>query len=459
MAGIGFELRRLMKPGSFSSLLRAYGYAGLIGSGPWVLSIVGVLLIGLLAGGRGHASGRVPIDQFLVTVTWLTMSSLVLTGPLQLMLSRFVADKLFDNRRSAVLPNLLGALSLTALVAGGLAIVAAFALFGGQSLLYRLLLVTCEVTLCGCWILTVLLSSLKAYRSVLLTYLAGYGASVGISLLLGRYGLEGYLAGFWAGQAVLFFLMLATVLRSYPGERLVSLQFLRSGQSFRILLVTGLCYNLGIWADKLLFWLNPAVSQPVIGPLRASVVYDLPIFLSYLSIIPGMAVFLLRMETDFAESYQNLFAAVRGGDTLAHIERLKDEMVVVVRQGIYEIFKVQGLVVAGLVLWGDRLLAALDISPLYVPLFLVDVVSAGVQVVLLSVLNVFFYLDKRAHALLLTALFLIANSLLTRATFSLGPAFYGYGFAAALTVTTLLGLFLLGRSFDNLEYETFMHQR
>ncbi|MFX5494607.1 exopolysaccharide Pel transporter PelG, partial [Acinetobacter baumannii] len=72
-------------------------------------------------------------------------------------------------------------------------------------------------------------------------------------------------------------------------------------QVFVSLLLTGLCYNLGIWIDKFIFWFNPSTSDLGIGPLRASILYDLPIFLAYLSIIPGMAVFLVRIETDFAE--------------------------------------------------------------------------------------------------------------------------------------------------------------
>lgn len=66
-------------------------------------------------------------------------------------------------------------------------------------------------------------------------------------------------------------------------------------------MLTGLFYNLGIWVDKFIFWLHPVTGSTVIGPLRASLVYDLPVFLAYLAIIPGMAVFLVRMETDFVE--------------------------------------------------------------------------------------------------------------------------------------------------------------
>src|SRR5256885_2912760 len=52
----------------------------------------------------------------------------------------------------------------------------------------------------------------------------------------------------------------------------------------------------------------------------------LPVFLSYLSIIPGMAVFLVRIETDFVEYYDKFFDAVRGGGSLEYIESMRNEM-------------------------------------------------------------------------------------------------------------------------------------
>ncbi|MGC9129213.1 MAG: exopolysaccharide Pel transporter PelG, partial [Acidithiobacillus sp.] len=51
MAGIGFELRRILQRKSYLAMAEAYGYAGLVSSGPWLLSIFGILLLGFLAVG------------------------------------------------------------------------------------------------------------------------------------------------------------------------------------------------------------------------------------------------------------------------------------------------------------------------------------------------------------------------------------------------------------------------
>ena len=49
MAGIGFELRKVLKRDNLHSLLQAYTLAAVLGSGPWILSMVGIVVIGLLS--------------------------------------------------------------------------------------------------------------------------------------------------------------------------------------------------------------------------------------------------------------------------------------------------------------------------------------------------------------------------------------------------------------------------
>ena len=87
-----------------------------------------------------------------------------------------------------------------------------------------------------------------------------------------------------------------------------------------------------------------------------------------------------------------------------------------------------------------------------------DVVAAGLQVVLLGILNIFFYLDKRQIVVFLCTLFLFANIALTALSLHLGANYYGYGFALSLLITVLTGMHLLSRKLDTLEYETFMLQ-
>jgi uncharacterized membrane protein len=137
---------------------------------------------------------------------------------------------------------------------------------------------------------------------------------------------------------------------------------------------------------------------------------------------------------------------------------MRDEMVYSVRQGLGQIAKVQTLAILVTFVAAPYLLDWLGISRLYLPLLHVQVVGAGLQVGVMAVLNVFFYLDQLRAALLLCVLFVVLNVVLTGVTLWLGAADYGYGFALAQLATLVAGLGLLTHRFSQLEYRTFMLQ-
>ena len=134
-------------------------------------------------------------------------------------------------------------------------------------------------------------------------------------------------------------------------------------------------------------------------------------------------------------------------------------MVIAVREGIFQIFRVQGVTVLVLYLMGPTIIAWLGISPKYVHLYYIDLIGVAAQVLMLAVLNVLFYLDRLKDALLLTATLLITNGVFTWITLELGPVYYGYGFGLSMVATAFVGIVRLGAVMDGIEYETFMADR
>jgi uncharacterized membrane protein len=455
MAGIGFELRRLLQKDTLGGKLQAFAFSAIIGSGPWILSIMAILAIGLL-----NASPQAPalmVSAFQISITYLMAGSLILSSLLQLVFTRFIADRLYEKRDSAILGNVLGALLLTFGVSGVVAVGVAAVWLGG-SLLYRLCMVAGFVVLCGVWIAVIFASAIKAYRRILVVFLIGYSVTVGAAYGLRALGGDGLLLGFVIGQATLLFLLLALVVRDYPGEQLLSFEFLQREQIYLSLVWTGLFYNLGVWVDKFLFWAHPQTGVNVLGLLRAAPAYDLSMFLSYLSLIPGMAVFLIRMETDFSEKCALFYATIQSGGTLAQIQEARNELVDSLYSGMRAVMKMQGAVTLVLIIASHDLLAWLGITGVAPALFNIHLLGVGAQLLFLSILNVFYYLDQRQSAFTVCLVFLLGNTLLTWATLQWGPDFYGCGFTAAVWLTCGVSLLILSRKLDALVYETFMLQ-
>jgi len=458
MAGIGFEFRKLLQKDTYWGLFQAYGYSGIVSSGPWILSILGILIVGIYS--VAVVVPPVAVTQFQVSVTYLFMSSLILTGLVQLAFTRYIADRMFEKRNDLVTSAFNGVLMVVTLVSGIIGMIGVFFLFPDQSNLYRLLMLGAFVIMCCIWCATIILSGLKQYKVIVAMFGLGYIIVVGGALLLRRMGMEGLLLGFVLGHFVLLMGMLLMIFRSYPSASFVGFDFLQKRSIYVSLVLTGLFYNLGIWIDKIMFWYNPDTGTPIVGFLNHSVIYDLPVFLAYLSIIPGMAVFLVRIETDFVEFYQKFYDAVREGGSLDYLNEIRDEMVFAIRQGIFEIIKIQGITVLIVFIAGPTLLRWIGITELHLPLLYVQVVGASLQVVFLGLLNVFFYLDKRAIVTILTLLFVVLNVALTALSFHpyFGAPFYGYGYAVSLLICVLIAMQWLEVRLSKLEYETFMLQ-
>lgn len=456
MAGIGFELRKLLQKENLLSLLRAYAFAGIISSGPWVLSIIGMLIIGILS--FAVVTPDILITQFQVTVTVLIALSLIFTGLIQLAFTRFIADRLFEQKHELAISNYHGVLLVVTASTGLLGTLSFGFLFPDQSALFKLEAIAGFVMMSNVWIATVFLSGIKQYNAIVALYLLGYAASVIGALSLRPFDVEGLLGGFIAGQVLLFAGMHAVILKNFPSPRGMSFEMFDPRKLYPTLIAIGFLYNLGLWIDKFIFWYWPPTSQAVIGPLRASVIYDLPVFMAYLSIIPGMAIFLVRIETDFVEHYDRFYAGVREGGSLEEIERSRNGMIEAARAGVFEIIKIQSIATLLLFVVGDRLLGWLQISDLYLPLLYVQTIAAGFQVLFLAILTLYFYLDKRYVVLMICALLVVTNGVLTAISVRMGPEYYGYGFALSLLIVVVVGFYALERSFARLEYSTFMLQ-
>lgn len=456
MAGIGFELKKMLQDESWLGLAKTYAYAGIISSGPWVLSILGIMLVGLL--GMANKTNQGELAEFLVSVTYLMSLSLILTGLLQLMFTRFIADRLYEKNTHIVLPNLMGAMYLTTTVSGVLGGILGLIFFWGNWA-YLILMVVNFVVLCNLWIVLVFVSGMREYHYVLWSFLIAYGSIVLLSLGFSSLGVNGLLVSLLLGHTFLLVALFYLVLKNFDGEDWVRFDFLQRKQIFPILALIGVCFNLGVWVDKWIFWLNPDTSDVVGDVLRASVIYDLPIFLAYLSIIPGMASFLLRVETDFVDAYKQYYQAINQGLPLGEIESRRHTMLGVIRMAFAEIAKVQAIALIILFLLADNIIAWLELSPLYVHLYYIDLLATAIQVIFMATLSVSFYFNLLKLAFQMTFLLLVLNLLLTLISLALGPAFYGYGFALALLISTLWGMFFLSEKLNRLEYLTYMMQR
>ncbi|MCB1236448.1 MAG: exopolysaccharide Pel transporter PelG [Verrucomicrobiae bacterium] len=453
MAGIGFEIRKMLAPASWHGTLRAYAYAGIISSGPWIISIVSIILLNALLQPLISESER---TLFSTIVTHAYALALILTGALQFVLNRYAADRLSARDRMGILPSCVAALVLTAFLslgAGGVL----FGLLMPEPVGVRLGAISLFVYVSLIFVCANYLGVLQNYRGVVFGFACGYAVGCAAAWFgATRWGVTAALAGFAAGHLVLFVLLFGALRRELSGgAELASWSFLGHFRRYPGLALCGFLYNAGIWIDKILFWRFSEHNIRVSGALRASLEYDLSIYLSLLSIVPGMAVFFLRLETDFAACFERFFDATNRGGTLGDIEARKADMVDSLRSGFAQLVSVQAVVTLSLLIYGQRIAEWLGIGAIQAGIFRVTLVGAFLLILFLAMLTILFYLDDRRGALVSCAVFALGNAGLSFATLRANEAWYGFGFVVAAGVAMFIAAWRVNARLARFEYRVF----
>ena len=109
MAGIGFRLRALVSRGSYLEAVAAYVSSAVITAGPWLSGVVALTILSMSA--AGYLTGE---DHafLLATILIVFAASLLVAGGPQMVLTRYLADRVYANDMGSLAPTSTGVLFL-----------------------------------------------------------------------------------------------------------------------------------------------------------------------------------------------------------------------------------------------------------------------------------------------------------------------------------------------------------
>jgi uncharacterized membrane protein len=439
MAGVGFQLRRLLKRQSFTGLGMALIYGAALAAGPWLVTISTLIVMFL------WVRPEFGLEQFELLSTTIMVAfagSLIVSGPWSMLSTRYAADALFM-RKPERIPS--GVHASMAMAGGGGAILGGLILGSsgwndppGQAIAFRLLAAGLVIVLSLLWVVIGTISYVRWYRWVALSF----GASALISLAGGwslarTGGLAGALGGYLVGFIVLVASLYALWRRRYSVGPVWDGSVFEAFRGWMPIAGVGLFYQLGVWADKLVLWVMRG--RPVADtPLRTFPPYDVLTFLAYLSIVPMLAYFLIVVETVFFARYRVYLGRVRRG-TLQTMRAAEDELRQSMRRGLWRMAEYQAVTTLVLCLAAEPILAALQLG--WPPsLFRLLLAAAGCQGVLLTVVLFLLYFELRWEAFWVTFVFCAANVLATAFTAYYPLEWLGSGYLLAAALGLVVGV-------------------
>lgn len=184
MAGIGFSLRELARSDDVMGSLRAFMHATLVASGPWLVTI---LALGALSVVAEDAARNADVSLFRLIVIYNFGFSLVCAGPISIVVTRYLADRIYLRDASEGPGMLLGSTALMLATQAPIAITF-YGFFVDAPFAVRLVAVAGYLLTGALWVAAVFLSTLKDFRTITWSFFLGMAAGLVLGAALSDMG-------------------------------------------------------------------------------------------------------------------------------------------------------------------------------------------------------------------------------------------------------------------------------
>ncbi len=431
MAGIGFELQKVLRKGGVSSVFKAALAGIIIVAGPWLLSIIGIFFLYRVSASALLEGGSL----FTAVIVYSYAFSLSIFGGIHYIFTRYISDLIYIKKQRRAFGSLLLSILGIAVLSGIPAVIAVLNMnipTVAYPFMFKASAVVLFVTINLIWLVMIYITLLKRYMVISFIYLGGMVVSIFAAMFLGNHFLlSGALAGFCTGQVFILLLLLLLIFQSSrPSPLFRELRpLLGYFGKYRFLLLTGIFYSAGIWIDKIILWnLKGATVYGTFIKLFAD--YDMSVYLANLTIIPGLVYFMIFSESNYFIALKRLLLRL-STSTLSGIAGSKHRLLNTVKSSITEEALFQGTITFVLIILAPVLQNTLMNGASTVLTLRITLGALFFNLLFLTSMTFLFYLEKYKETFIAALLFFSVNFGATLYGVSVNIPFYGAGYLAA----------------------------
>ena len=434
MAGIGFELKRLFHKKGVLNTTKAYGYATVICAGPMLLGVI--LLLGIMTLCTIFNTATADRELLICMITYTLLASVTVTSFFSMVVTRYVADMLFEEENQAVLPCFWG--STVIMMAVGSVLYGIFLLFSGASLVQGLLCFVLFGELIIVWNAMSFLSAIKDYKGIFMSFLT----SVAVSILLGALLLwlkfpvvEALLFAVSVGYGIMLVWDVILLHRYFPHTSLGAFTFLKWIDAFLPLALSGLFMNIGMFSHLVIMWFSD-IKVHLHGLFYGAPWHDVPALLAFMTALMTTVNFVVSVEVNFYPKYRNHYSLYNDKGTIKDILQSEKEMLDTLKTEIFYTALKQLLFTATCIALGGYLLDLLPLgfNEIMRGYFRTLCVAYGLYAIGNMLMLILLYFTDYKGACVTTAIFAISTILLTLVSLLFSNVYYGFGFLIAAMI-------------------------
>lgn len=459
MAGIGFELKKLFSRKGLLATLRAYGYAGIVCTGPMLLGVT--LLLGVMFLARWSGAPKLERDLLVSMITYALLGSLTVTSFFSMLTTRYVADLLYMKKSDRVMGSFYGSLGLMLVIGGaGYGI---FLFFSGICLVYQVLSWLLFMTLLVTWTEINYLTAIKDYRTILLAFAAAIAVAFVTGFLLLKFTwldrAAVLLFSVWLGYGVMAVWYFNLLCRYFPESFGSSMSFLRWADEFPHLALVGAFTTFGLFGHLLIMWASP-LGEQIQGLFYGAPAHDVSALVAFFSILITTVNFVTSVEVRFYPQYRNYFSLFNDGGCIGDIDEAEDNMLRVLKEELGYLAQKQLFATLLFIILGTLLLPRLPLGFTTDMLGLYRVLCVGYALYAIgnSIMLIQLYFADNKGAFMSALAFALAANLFTLLAVRLGGVFYGFGLAAGGLLFCTVAYVRLNRYLQKLKYHILSEQ-
>lgn len=452
MAGIGFELKKLFRATGVLGVLRAYGYTGMITAGPMLLGIFYLMSIG----GIGMHFGLEQDNRELLTsmITYALLGSLLITNIFGMVVTRYIADLLYQEKEDEVIASLAGSLFII-LPIGCLAF-GIFLLFAGISFFQVFLNLILEAELICVWMMMNYLTAIKNYKGILIGYLLSimvsltgafvccyiFGASINLLLIF-----------VCIGYGIMMCVDIILLYQYFPSGGKSYFSFLHWVDEYKALVVIGFFSSIGLYSHLVIAWFSE-VGKQVYGLYYGAPEHDIAALFAFMTMLVTNINFVASVEVHFYPKYRKYYDLFNGKGSISEINVAEKEMKEVLLHELVYTARRQFYTTALMLSVGMTLLNVLPLGfdDLMDGYFRILCVGYGIYAIGNVIMLILMYFTDYEDAAYSTIVFSVVSTVGSIISLSFEPRYYGFAFAVGSMAYFLFGVGRLYSFLQNIPY-------